>query len=179
MSILSVILLTTVAAIVVYMPRTEAQYGGIFGGGSPGNSMMNGFNGLNSKIQFFLNGYKSLKQAKLKATTVRSTDAGMTCSDGSYRDMIPGSFCTFNMDCQQRYSYSECNYLSGVQKTCFCRCGYRWDINTQQCISSTCWYCSSGAILAIVIVILVIVVIVAFFTIPTCALISCYGANKQ
>lgn len=76
MSILSVILLTTVAAIVVYMPRTEAQYGGIFGGGSPGNSMMNGFNGLNSKIQFFLNGYKSLKQAKLKATTVRSTDAG-------------------------------------------------------------------------------------------------------
>lgn len=107
------------------------------------------------------------------------------CYDGLPKEMVPGSPCYSQADCSSRYSYSECEWnplqnMPTTQKMCFCRCGYRYDYTSMSCINrDSCWYCSSGVILAITITILVIVIAVLFFTIPTCALLSCMGGSKQ
>lgn len=107
------------------------------------------------------------------------------CYDGMPKEMVPGAPCYSQGDCSSRYSYAECEWnplqnLPTTQKMCFCRCGYRWDFTSQSCINrDSCWYCSSGVILAITITILIIVIAVLFFTIPTCALLSCMGGAKQ
>src|SRR5699024_3122203 len=107
----------------------------------------------------------------------------MMCPDGTYQDLIQGMPCMNSGDCTMRYSYSECSFsltpmgmapIGG--RMCYCRCGYRFDYSSNACINrDSCWYCSSGVILAIIITILVVVIIVAVFTIPTCALVSCMG----
>ena len=107
------------------------------------------------------------------------------CYDGYPKEPILGGVCMNQIDCSTRYSYADCEWSTGMPgvipgsgtRMCYCRCGYKFDINSQSCISRDWWY-NSGVILAIIITILVIVIVVAVFTIPTCALVSCWN-NKQ